>query len=85
MGGKSLKGPTDKMMAQLGYDVSPAAIAGVYRDISSTLILDSADDGECAGVETAGMTPVLLPTVMRTLLDKQRLASAIIARCGSSR
>jgi len=85
VGGKSLKGPTDKMMAQLGYDVSPAAIAGMYRDISSTLILDSADDGECAAVDAAGMTPILLPTVMRTLAEKLHLTRAIIVRCGSSR
>jgi LPPG:FO 2-phospho-L-lactate transferase len=84
VGGKSLKGPTDRMLAQLGYEVTPAVIGGMYRDISATLVLDASDDGECAAAEAAGMKPVLLPTVMRTLADKQRLAQAIIARCGAS-
>jgi hypothetical protein len=72
------------MLAQLGYEVTPAVIGGMYRDISATLVLDASDDGECAAAEAAGMKPVLLPTVMRTLADKQRLAQAIIARCGAS-
>jgi LPPG:FO 2-phospho-L-lactate transferase len=80
VGGKSLKGPTDKMMMQLGYEVTPAAIAGMYRDVSATLILDPADDGESAAVEAAGMKPVLLPSVMHALADKQRLAQAIMSR-----
>lgn len=84
IGGKSLKGPTDKMMAQLGHDVSPAGVAGMYRDLAATLILDTADDGECAAVKAAGMMPVLMPTVMRSTADKQRLAEAIMARCGSA-
>ena len=84
VGGKSLKGPTDRMMAQLGYDVSAAAIAGMYRDICSALILDNSDDGDCAAVEAAGLRPVLLRTMMETLEDKGALAEAILARCAPS-
>ena len=61
--------------------MTAAAIAGMYRHISATLILDPSDDVECAAVEAAGMNPVLIPAVMRTLADKQRLAQAIMARC----
>ena len=84
VGGKSLKGPTDKMMAQLGHEVSAAAVAGMYRDIAGTLILDSADDGECAAVEAAGLKSVLMRTVMGSLADKQRLANTIMARCATA-
>ncbi len=80
VGGKSLKGPTDKMMSELGYDLSPRAIAGIYADFCRTMVLDRSDDSECAAVEERGVTPILLPTIMRTLADKIGLAEAIMAR-----
>ena len=33
VGGKSLKGPSDKMMAELGHEVSAVGAAKLYRDI----------------------------------------------------
>jgi len=78
VGGKSLKGPTDKMMAQLGHDVSAAAVAAMYSDFCGTMILDSADEGACAEVEAARMHAIVLPTVMHTDGDKIRLAQSIM-------
>lgn len=79
VGGKSLKGPTDKMMAELGYDLSPREIAGMYADFCGTLVLDRSDGGECAAVETLGVKTILLPTIMRTLAEKTALAESIMA------
>lgn len=76
--GKSLKGPTDKMMAQLGYGVSPAAVATMYGDFCGTIILDPADAGACAEVEAVRMRAAVLPTVMQTQEDKVRLARSIV-------
>jgi LPPG:FO 2-phospho-L-lactate transferase len=78
VGGKSLKGPTDKMMAQLGYDVSPAAIAAMYSDFCGTMILDPADEGASSFVEAAGVQAMVLPTVMKTEDDKIQLAQSIM-------
>jgi LPPG:FO 2-phospho-L-lactate transferase len=80
VGGKSLKGPTDKMMAQLGYDVSPAAVAKMYADFCGSMILDAADEGQSPGVEGAGVRALVLPTVMQTEDDKIRLAQSIMDR-----
>ncbi len=80
VGGKSLKGPTDKMMAQLGYDVSPAVVAAMYSDFCGAMILDSADEAEGPAVEAAGMLAVVLPTMMQTEEDKIRLAQSILER-----
>lgn len=76
--GKSLKGPTDKMMAQLGHDVSAAAVARMYADFCGAMILDPADDGACEKVEEAGVRAVVLPAVMRTQEEKVRLAQSIV-------
>jgi LPPG:FO 2-phospho-L-lactate transferase len=79
VGGKSLKGPTDKMMVELGYDLSPREIAGMYADFCGIMVLDRSDDGECAAVERLGVNTVPLTTIMRTLADKISLAESIMA------
>jgi LPPG:FO 2-phospho-L-lactate transferase len=80
VGRKSLKGPTDRMLAQLGHQVSPAGIAAMYRDFCGAMVLDAQDDAQCAGIEAIGVKPVLLPTVMRTTADKIALANSILAQ-----
>jgi len=37
VGGKSLKGPSDKMLAQLGYESSAQGVARMYADFTGTL------------------------------------------------
>jgi LPPG:FO 2-phospho-L-lactate transferase len=89
VGGKSLKGPSDRMLAQLGFDVSASGVARMYQDICATFLIDSVDAGERAAVETLGMTAVVCSTVMQTLADKERLAAEtlrpFLERAGSSR
>ncbi len=85
VGDKSLKGPTDKMMAELGYQVSSLTVATLYRDFCGSIVLDRSDDCDCAFVEDIGVAPILLPSVMRTLADKVGLAEALMARFRESR
>ena len=74
VGGKSLKGPSDRMLAQLGFEVSASGVARMYQDICATFLIDSVDAGERPAVEALGMTAVVCSTVMHTLEDKERLA-----------
>jgi LPPG:FO 2-phospho-L-lactate transferase len=74
VGGKSLKGPSDRMLAQLGFDVSASGVARMYQDICATFLIDSVDAGEGPAVEALGMKAVVCSTVMHTLEDKERLA-----------
>jgi len=78
VGGKSLKGPSDKMMRELGYDVSAVGVARLYRDICSTFVVDETDADQREMIEELGMKAVLLPTIMRTAEDKENLARAIL-------
>src|ERR1051326_4114068 len=78
VGGKSLKGPSDKMMLELGYDVSAFGVAQLYRDICSTFIIDQSDADQRGPIEALGTKAVVLPTVMRTAEDKENLARAIL-------
>jgi LPPG:FO 2-phospho-L-lactate transferase len=74
VGGKSLKGPSDRMLAQLGFDVSTSGVARMYQDICATFLIDSVDAGEGPAVEALGMKAVVCSTVMHTLEDKESLA-----------
>jgi LPPG:FO 2-phospho-L-lactate transferase len=78
VGGKSLKGPSDKMMMELGYDVSASGVARLYRDICSTFVIDQTDAEQRGLIDALGMKAVVLSTVMRTTEDKENLARAIL-------
>jgi len=78
VGGKSLKGPSDKMMAQLGYDVSAAGVARLYQDFCSTMVIDDTDADQGSALKALDVKPVVCPTVMRTLDDKEQLARVVL-------
>ena len=79
VGGKSLKGPSDKMMAELGHEVSALGAAKLYRDICGTFMIDEADEAASDTIEALGMKPVVRPTVMKSVEDKERLARHVLA------
>src|SRR5260370_9203553 len=56
VGGKSLKGPSDKMLAQLGHDPSALGVAKLYADFTATLIIDPADKSHSAATSALGLT-----------------------------
>jgi LPPG:FO 2-phospho-L-lactate transferase len=78
VGGKSLKGPSDRMLAQLGFDVTASAVARMYRDICGRFVIDPADAREQAEIESLGMEAVVQPTVMKSMEDKERLAREVL-------
>jgi LPPG:FO 2-phospho-L-lactate transferase len=82
VGGKSLKGPSDKMMAELSYEVSAAGVASLYRDICGTFMIDDADEMAGGSVEALGLKTVVRPTVMTSIEDKERLARHVLALFG---
>jgi LPPG:FO 2-phospho-L-lactate transferase len=79
VGGKSLKGPSDKMMAELSYEVSAVGVASLYRDICGTFMIDDTDEMAGGAIEALGMKAVVRPTVMKCVEDKERLARHMLA------
>ncbi len=80
VGGQAIKGPTAKIMGELGLALNLQSIVGHYRGLIDGFILDEvdADQGPRLGI------PVLTaPTIMRTLDDRRRLAAAAIEFCQS--
>lgn len=79
VGGRSLKGPTDRMMVQLGHELSPLGVARLYADVCGTMIIDTVDADTRAGLQELRTTAITDHTVMQTLEDKVRLARNVLA------
>src|SRR3546814_4588685 len=67
VGGKAVKGPTAKLMAELGVPVDNAAIAAHYHGVIDGLLIDTTD-ASSSGAFHVGRTD----TLMSTLDDKMR-------------
>lgn len=80
VGGKSLKGPSDKMLAQLGHQSTALGVAKLYADFTATFVIDPADKSQSAAISKLGMKVAILPTVMKTRTQKRKLASALLSR-----
>ncbi|HXZ10783.1 MAG TPA: 2-phospho-L-lactate transferase [Candidatus Sulfotelmatobacter sp.] len=78
VGGKSLKGPSDRMLAQLGYDVSAAGVARIYQDCCGIFVMDLADAGQRDEIESLGMKTKICATVMNTADEKEALAREVL-------
>jgi len=75
IGGKAVKGPTAKMMAELGLPVDAAAVAHHYRDILDLYIADESDRDAVAQLD---LPIVLTQTLMATLEDREALARTVL-------
>ena len=78
VGGKSLKGPSDQMLEQLGHEVSALGVARMYQDICGTMVIDPIDSAQSPAIESLGMEVVIHATVMRDLEDKELLARRVM-------
>ena len=79
VGGKSLKGPSDKMLAELGHDPSALGVAKLYADFSGTFVIDPTDKAQANGISRLGMKVEVVPTVMTTRAQKRKLARSLLA------
>lgn len=76
--GKAIKGPTAKMMMELGMPTTAAAIAEHYRDVLDGLVIDTSDDEQAESVAALGIKVRVCSTVMKTLEDRSRLAAEVL-------
>ncbi len=78
IGGRAVKGPTAKMMTELGLDPSAAGVAERYGDLLDGYVLDEIDAGSVNGL------PVFVTrTLMKTLADRESLARVVLEAADS--
>ena len=81
IGGKAVKGPTAKMMAELGLPVGAAAVARHYGDLLDHYVIDEAD---IAAMESLDLPFTATRTLMETLADRDALARVVLAAARGS-
>jgi LPPG:FO 2-phospho-L-lactate transferase len=74
VGGEAVKGPTAKLMRELGSAVSPEAVCGHYHGLIDGMLVDMRDSVTSLGVAFASCD-----TLMRSLADRARVAEAALA------
>ena len=76
--GAALKGPADRLMAELGTEASVVGVARLYAPWVGTLVVDEADRALAAAVEAEGVHCVVAPTIMDTPERAAALAQRVI-------
>lgn len=79
VGGKAIKGPAAKMMAELGADVSALGIAKHYRGLVDGLVIDDADMAHAPDIVRLGILPHVTDTIMWDIAKKRHLAAETLA------
>jgi len=76
--GAPVKGPADKLLRGLGFEVSAYSVAKLYSDFLDTFILDSADSAERDKIEKLGIEVKVTNTLMKNLETKIALAKTVL-------
>ena len=75
--GQAVKGPTAKMMREIGLEATAAGVLARYRGIVDAFIADPDDIPELEG-HAGGVTLVGANVMMKTLDDRDRLARLVL-------
>lgn len=76
--GAALKGPADRLLAELGHEASVVGVAKLYAPIAATLVIDEADADLRGEVEAEGVRCVVTATVMSSPEASAHLARVVI-------
>lgn len=75
IGGKAVKGPTAKMMRELGFTVTAQTVADHYAAFLDGYVVDEVD---AAALHLDGAKVLATRTLMQTLEDRSRLADEVL-------
>ena len=78
IGGNSVKGPTAKIMEEMGLEVNVITIANHYQDLIDGLIIDNTDVEYVQAIESSGIKVKVSNILMNNNDDKTRLAEEAI-------
>lgn len=75
VGGRAVKGPAAKIMAELGVAPIALAVARHYEGLLDGFVLDRIDADQAAGI---GVATHIAQTVMRSVEDRESLAREVL-------
>ena len=80
--GRALRGPAADMLDSLGHEPSAVGVAGLYRSLAATLVIDSEDAPAADGVERLGVRARVTAAVMTDAPTRRALAAEALAAGG---
>ena len=80
--GRSIKGPTAVMLAQMGHEVSAVSVAEMYRDFADIFVLDHLDAALQTRVSSLGMKARIAATLIDSDEAKIALARSVLEMVG---
>ena len=75
---KSLKGPTAKMMQELGHEISVKTIAEFYKKYAKRIFVDTSDNDSASHLSSLGYEVFPTNLIMNNTQSKNKLAQEII-------
>jgi LPPG:FO 2-phospho-L-lactate transferase len=77
--GAALKGPADRLLGELGHDVSCLGVANFYRGLIGTLVIDESDAALGAQISATGIDVRVTTTIMADPQNARRLVDAVLS------
>lgn len=74
VGGKAIKGPLDRLMENLGLEVSPYGVAQLYKGLMKGYVIDQLDKSVVPKIVSLGMRVLATNTIMDSEQAKTQLA-----------
>jgi LPPG:FO 2-phospho-L-lactate transferase len=78
--GAPIKGPADKIMRGLGFEVSAFGVAKLYSDFLDTFVIDNLDAVMKGRIENLGIRVKITNTIMKNLEEKMQLAKTVLEK-----
>lgn len=78
VGGRAIKGPTAKMMREMGMPATTVEVARHYVGQATHFVIDQVDADSEGAVRALGFETVVAQTVMTTLQDRVDLARVVL-------
>jgi LPPG:FO 2-phospho-L-lactate transferase len=76
--GRALKGPADRMLGELGHEISVVGVARLWSPYAASLVIDEADAPLADEVAAAGVRAMVAPTVMSGPAQAAALARTVL-------
>ena len=76
--GRAVKGPADRLLAELGHEVSCLGVVDFYKGLVGRWIIDQADAHRADEVRSRGVEVTVTTTIMAEPDDARRLCAAVL-------
>ncbi len=82
VGGRTIKGPADRMLRDAGHEASALGVAKLYSDFLDVMVIDKADEALAPEIEALGIGVVVTDTIMASMEKKTELARTVLGALG---